>query len=363
VTPSVELVRVVVVLLTALTVAAALDLTLGTVLRNRRHRRRQRQLDQALQGLVTALDPSVALEAVVAQIRCLPHPVVDEALALTARSFGGADRERVRAVAQALGVPERAWRASRSRSWPKRLRGVRLLSVVSDEVPALALLTDGDAEVRGAAVLWAGLAVGTTRATSRGEAPSARSWSSTPAGAVVDPVPALGDALLDPAALVRLCAKHAIVSSEPPTAAAVERALTVTAQDRGTPLAPVAPLAVAAVLGPRVPLALTTPYLDDPEVLVRASAIRAVAAAAPDRIPALCDVGLGDAAPVRAAVADVAGRDLRAVHHLVTLALDPAWQVRHAARVSLRRLGPVGRVLSRRVQRGPVGQVTEVAPW
>ena len=345
-TPDLGLVATIVGVLLVLTVAATVDLTLGSAVRRRRLARRKAQEREALGVLVDVLDLSVDVLGAATVLRRQPASVIEETLSIAARSFGGADRDRLREVAAAAGVPGRAIGDLDSRRWATRLRAIRLLTITSPSAPGHRVLHDPDPEVRAAATLWAGQAVSAV-------------LPGDPGGQHAALTSALGVALLDPSSLVRLAAKHAVVSASPPAAGAVELALVAALEvDRGTrtatppdvSLGPVAPLAVAAALPGQVRLEVLTPFLDDPAAVVRAAATRAVAGAAPARIEDLCAAGSVDEAPVRAAVAAIAGRDLATVHHLVTLAADPVLARPAGGTDSLHRLGPVGRVLGRRVQ-------------
>lgn len=333
-------------LLGALTV---LDLTLGTAWRNQRERRRTRQLDEtitALLGAVAAGDASHAHEVV---RRCPAH-VLAEACLRAARSLSGRDLDLVRRAVSPSRVPRRARRDLRSRRWPRRLRGVRLLQVVTDDPPAPERLRDPHPEVRAAAVAWAG------RNLADRDPP--RTWTAQEPG---DVVAALGDALLDGSALVRLAAKHAVATAEPALTEPVVRALERARDHRAHPLQPLAPLAAAAATS--VPAARLEPFLYAEHPRVRAAALEAMVASDPSRTVALCAAGVEDAEPVRAAVARVTGRDLDSVHHLVELATDRSWVVRQAARLALHELDAVGRVLARRVQLSAVPAGTEVRRW
>ncbi|MTV27023.1 hypothetical protein FTX61_16605 [Nitriliruptoraceae bacterium ZYF776] len=340
-------VRIAAMVFAVLTLGAVLDLTLGTRLRNRAHRRRHAGVRQAFDAVVSLTDPATDPAQVAQQLRELPDRVVEEALTVTARSLAGRDRDRFREVADHVGVHDRARAQLRSRRWWRRLRAVRVLRMTSAQAPVLELFDDEEPEIRAAAALWVGSLL------ESGEAlPAAGGrWAATSSPAT-EAADRLADGLLDPAALVRLATKHAVGRGGAVPVDAVERALTRCLADPDRPsLLPVAPLAAAAALGTAVDPQLVTPFLDDHDARVRAAAVRADAAVQPERVAELCDRFVVDDQVVREAVAAVAGRDLASAHHLVGLSADDAWQVRQIARRSLGRLGPVGRALLRRVQR------------
>ncbi len=80
---------------------------------------------------------------------------VDILVAL-ARSLALDERPAVFEVARILGVLEKAKRLTTSCFWPWRLKGVRVLMLLSDNrSPIAQLVADGNAEVRSAAVEWA----------------------------------------------------------------------------------------------------------------------------------------------------------------------------------------------------------------
>jgi HEAT repeats len=77
-------------------------------------------------------------------------------LTALARSLALDERPAVFEVARILGVVERAKRLTMSRFWPRRLKGVRVLMLLSDDRSLIAqLVADKNPEVRSAAVEWA----------------------------------------------------------------------------------------------------------------------------------------------------------------------------------------------------------------
>ncbi|MGH2840197.1 MAG: hypothetical protein ACRDKY_05160 [Solirubrobacteraceae bacterium] len=90
-----------------------------------------------------------------AELRALPTALRIRLLADPAHALRGDGRERLTALADELGLVAWAERRCASRRWSRRLRGVRLLTLVGGQSgPNAALLCDPNREVRAAAAAW-----------------------------------------------------------------------------------------------------------------------------------------------------------------------------------------------------------------
>jgi len=340
----IEFVRIAVLVLLAVVVLAAADLVVGTWWRRRRWFRRHRAEHDVMVAVVDALgDPDLVPQARDA-LRAA-DPVVARTVCLAVgRVVASEERTVLARLASTAGVDRRARRDLRSRRWWRRLRAVRLLHLASAGPADRAVLDDPHPEVRAAALIWLADRPAQLAASTARSGPEVGSRVGGPSVAEL-----LARALVSDAALVRLAAKHVCVRAQPPPIGVLGRALDLARGPDTSPLAPVAPLATIAALGGSVPLDFDE-FLVADAAAVRAAAVRAIAATSPEQIAFLAQRYLDDEQVVRMAVADVAGRDPAACPLLVELSRDPSWQVRQVARRSLRRAGPVGRALLRRLQ-------------
>jgi hypothetical protein len=231
-----------------------------------------------------------------------------------APSLSGVHRQRITALAQELGLLARAGTYCHSRLWWRRLRGVRLLTLVGGgEEVVLPLFRDHYAIIRAQAALWA---------------------VDHPRPAVIT---ALLDLLGDPNRLCRLTAQDTLLRRGRETAEPLARALPALSEHHLE-----AALTVAVGLAePRflVP-ALTFCAHASPRLRPLAAALLG-ALGGTQGVQALLDL-LADAVPeVRAAAAHALGKlgHWPAVSHLAPLLRDYAWIVRRAAGLALRALG------------------------
>ncbi|MFA9444886.1 hypothetical protein [Egicoccus sp. AB-alg6-2] len=331
--------------LTSLVMLAGLDMLGGTWRRRRRWHRRRRAEQEVMAAVVDALAVPARLPNAITVMRAA-DPAVAETVCLAAgRVVAEDDRGVLAALARAADVNRRARVHLRSSRWWRRLRAVRLLHLASDDPADLRVLNDPHPEVRAAALLWLSDRPG--QLVRQPDSGRARRSASRDAGGL------LAEALVSDAALVRIAAKHVCVKADIAPVWVLEHALEQARRPGAHPLAPVAPLSTVAALGDRVRLPLDD-FLYARAAPVRAAAVRAIAATAPDRTAELVRRHVGDAQVVRLAVADIAGRDPAASPVLLDLADDAAWQVRQVARRSLLRSGAVGRALLRRLQQAVV---------
>jgi HEAT repeat protein len=231
-------------------------------------------------------------------------------------------------LAAEAGVLTRARRMCRSLRWWRRLRGVRLFTLLGGGAHVVPRrLTDRNAEVRAAAVAW--VADHADEALIR----------------------SVLRRLYDPHPLVRFVAKNTLLRIGSPAVEPLAAHLAVRGGERiddamdvaiglAGPrlLAPVLRLAVnpsprtragvatiAAAVGGKSAVGVVTGLLDDPDSRVRAAAVAG-----------LGKLGHWPAAP-----------------RLVSALSDPAWDVRRAAGHSLRNLGGPGILLLRRALHSP----------
>jgi len=90
------------------------------------------------------------------QLARLPTAVQIDLLGHLTANLGGAQRERLQALAQRVGLPAEGRSRCRSRRWWRRLQGVRVLTVTGGGAAVVpGLLGDRHPEVRAAAARWA----------------------------------------------------------------------------------------------------------------------------------------------------------------------------------------------------------------
>lgn len=293
---------------------------LGSRTRLQRARRRSAAttLARLLAGEGSVQDAAEALGV-------LPSAAQAELLTAVARNLRGNRASALTSVARATGIVARAdaWCGSRRRS--VRLRGVRLHARVGALPQSLpALLADPWAPVRAEAAQVAA------------------------AHATAARIDALVELLTDPAPLVRFGAKDALVRCGTGAAAVLARRLEGDLPDEQ---------ALADALEVAVPLAGPpfAPAVDrhrtHPDGRVRARVATLAAAVGGRRHAQVLEALLDDGdAAVRAAAATGIG-DLGhwpSVARVAALLADPAWDVRRAAGLALRRLDAPGALYLRR---------------
>jgi HEAT repeat protein len=239
----------------------------------------------------------------------------------TALSGGG--RDRLTALAGDLGLLAWAERRCASRRWSRRLRGVRLLTLVGGgEACVPILLSDANREVRAAAATW-----------------SANRPDPQSVGCLLD---LLGDG--EP--LVRFMAKNALLKIGRASVEPLARRLSqVSGRELEGALEVAIGLAEPRLAAPALPLASAD------AARVRSLTATLTAAVGGPHAVATVEGLLDDPAPeVRAAAVGALGK----LGHwpsgpAIAIALrDPAWEVRRQAALALRALGAPGLVLLRR---------------
>lgn len=261
------------------------------------------------------------------RLKRLPHDVQNVTVLEMSRSLGGTGRERLRYVAQQVGVTDRARTLCRHRRWTRRLRGARILSRldVADRL-VLKLLADRHPAVRAQAAEWAA------------------------AQPSVEVISAMLELLADPATQARFAVQNALLRMGNVIAGPLSTFLE-THSDRAAE----AGLRVAeSVAEPRF-LASALRLSRAEDVGVREAAAKllggiAGAEAAARLVEMLAD---GDS-HVRAAAASALGRMhyWQAGSQLAERLRDERWRVRREAGLALRAIGAPGTLLLRRAVKG-----------
>ena len=307
-------------LLLATTTIALVGASCARALTARRRRPRARKAQTALARYLSGEELGAAE---ITELRSLSTAVRVALLAKAGTVLRGGGRERLTALAAALGVLGWAERSSASRRWWRRLRAVRLYTLLgAGEAQVPALLSDPNREVRAAAATW----VADHTAPQR--------------------VKRLLDLLGDDELLVRFAAKNALLrigrAAAEPVAARIPRA---SERELEELLEVAIGLAESRVATPALPL------VSSPSPRIRSLAATLIVAAGGAGAVATVESMLDDPeAEVRAAA--IAG--LGKVGHwpsgpaLAAALRDPAWEVRRQAALALRALGAPGLVLLRR---------------
>jgi hypothetical protein len=256
-------------------------------------------------------------------LRDLPHNVQVIAFLEIARNLTGTGKERLRFVAQQVGLIDRARQLCESRRWTRRLRGARILSRMDVPDPLVhQLLADPHPAVRAQAAEWAA------------------------AQPSVDVISAMLTLLADPATQARFAVQDALLRM----GSIVAGPLATFLETRSGP---------AAEAGLRVAESLAQPSLGPVALHHSRSENAALRVAAANLLGAVGDAPaaqrltelLGDDdSRVRAAAAHGLGRmqHWQAASLLADRLRDKAWRVRRAAGLALRAIGAPGALFLRR---------------
>lgn len=290
-------------------------------------RRGLAQTERARESMVRLVNSTVVDLEQIESLRKLPHSVQTKAFLEVARNVSGSGMERLRFVAQQVGVLDHARKLCESRRWTRRLRGARILSQMDVPDPlVLKLLIDRHPALRAQAAEWA---------------------AAQPSMPVIAAMLRL---LADPATQARFAVQTALLRM-----GAVAAGPLTTYLERNSGSAAEAGLRVAESLAePRFEqVALRLSRTAD--VAIRTAAAKLLGAVggaeAAERLLEL----LGDEAfQVRAAAAQSLGR----MHHwqagsgLSERLRDPNWPVRRQAALALRAIGAPGVLFLRRAIKG-----------
>ena len=260
-------------------------------------------------------------------LRDLPNDVQVVAFLEISQTLTGTGKERLRFVAQQVGLVDRARKLCESGRWARRLRGARILSRLDVPDPLVQkLLADPHPAVRAQAAEWA---------------------AAQPSTRVISAMLVL---LADPATQARFAVQNALLRMGGVVAGPLAEFL-----EGHSGRAAEAGLRVAESLAEPSfgPLALRHSREDDVDVRVAAAKLLgAVAdAAAAERLMAL----LSDAEPrVRAAAAKSLGRMQywQSGSQLAERLRDSTWHVRKEAGLALRAIGAPGTLFLRRAMKG-----------
>jgi len=290
-------------------------------------RRRAKLSNTATEALTRLVNRGFVYVEDIERLKRLPNEIRAVAFLDTARSLTGTGKDRLRTVAQQVGLTDLARALCRHRRWTRRLRGARILSGLDVADPlVLKLLADRHPAVRAQAAEWAA------------------------AQPSVEVISAMLELLADPATQARFAVQNALLRMgiviADPLAAFLE-----THSDRAAE----AGLRVAeSVAGPVfLRSALRLSRVED--VGVREAAAKLLGAIAGEEAASrLTEMLLDDDSHVRAAAAGALGR----MHHwqagsqLAERLGDERWRVRREAGLALRAIGAPGTLLLRRALKG-----------
>lgn len=290
-------------------------------------RRRLVQTERARESMVRLVNSTLVDLEQIESLRRLPRSVQTKAFLEVARNVSGAGMERLRFMAQQVGVLDHARKLCASRRWTRRLRGTRILSQMDVPDPlVLKLLVDPHPALRAQAAEWA---------------------AAQPSMPVIAAMLRL---LADPATQARFAVQTALLRM-----GAVAAGPLATFLERNSGSAAEAGLRVAEALAePRfeqAALRLSRPA----DAAIRTASAKLLGAvggaAAAERLLEL----LGDEAfQVRAAAAQSLGRmrHWQAGSALSERLEDPTWSVRREAALALRAIGAPGILFLRRAVKG-----------
>lgn len=290
-------------------------------------RRRLVQTERARDSMVRLVNsPVIDLEQI-ESLRRLPRSVQTMAFLEVARNVSGSGMERLRFMAQQVGLLDHARKLCVSRRWTRRLRGARILSQMDVPDPlVLKLLMDRHSALRAQAAEWA---------------------AAQPSMPVIAAMLRL---LADPATQARFAVQTALLRM-----GAVAAGPLATFLERNSGSAAEAGLRVAEALAePRfeqAALRLSRPA----DVAIRTAAAKLLGAVGgADAAERLMEL-LGDEAfQVRAAAAQSLGRmrHWQAGSALSERLRDETWPVRRQAALALRAIGAPGVLFLRRATKG-----------
>jgi len=273
--------------------------------------------------LYTVVDGPPGRGEDLALLRSLPLRLQVRLVVELASSIAGPQKEYLVGLADEIGLVRAAERLCRSRLWWRRLRGIRLLTVLGGGgaiVPAL--LDDRHPLVRAEAAVWA---------------------AAHPDPGVIGRLLRL---LPDPASLCRFSVRDSLLRMGPAASAALLHYLEA---NSGPVLVPA--LEVAAGLADPSFFPVAVRLCDAPEPGVRRGAAELVGAiGGSEAIDTLTGLLRDPDAGVRAAAAAALGKlgHWPAAGTLAGLLRDPAWAVRREAGLALRALGSPGQLFLRR---------------
>jgi HEAT repeat protein len=283
-----------------------------------------RLTDSARDSLARLVTSGVVDLEQVQSLAKLPHGVQATAFLEVSRNLSGAGKERLRFVAQQVGLLDRARKLCENWLWTRRLRGTRILSHMDVADPiVLKLLLDRNSAVRAQAAEWA---------------------AAQPSVPVITAVLRL---LADPTTQARFAVQDTLLRMGPVVAGPLATFL-----ERNSGRAAEAGLRVAEALADArfAPAALRLSRTDDVGIRAASAKLLGAVGGAP-AAERLMELMQDDASEVRAAAAQSLGR----MHHWQAASLlaaglrDSTWRVRRQSALALRALGAPGALFLRRL--------------
>ncbi len=260
-------------------------------------------------------------------LKNLPHDVQNITVLEISRSFSGTGKERLRFVAQEIGVVDRARALCQQRRWTRRLRGARILSQLDVADPlVLKLLADRHPAVRAQAAEWAA------------------------AQPSIEVISAMLELLADPATQARFAVQNALLRMGNVITGPLSTFLE-THSDRAAE----AGLRVAESVAESRFLTSALRLSRAEDVGVREAAAKLLGAIAGAEAAARLVEMLADGeSHVRAAAASALGRMhyWQAGSQLAERLRDERWRVRREAGLALRAIGAPGTLFLRRALKG-----------
>jgi hypothetical protein len=257
----------------------------------------------------------------------LPHRVQITAFLEVARNLSGASKERLRFVAQQVGLLDRARKLCTNWLWTRRLRGARILTSMDVPDPlVLTLLVDRHPTIRAQAAEWAA------------------------AQPSVPVITAMLRLLADPATQARFAVQDALLRMGSVVAGPLATYL-----ERNSGRAAETGLRVAESLAEArfASAALRLSRTDDVGIRTASAKLLGAVGGAP-AAERLTELMRDDASEVRAAAAQALGRmqHWQAGSLLADGLRDSTWRVRRQSALALRALGAPGALFLRRATKG-----------
>ena len=269
-------------------------------------------------------------------LRRLPNDVQVIAFLETSRNLTGAGKERLRFIADQVGVVARARKLCESRRWTRRLRGTRILSRLDVPDPLVQkLLADPHPAVRAQAAEWA---------------------AAQPSVPVVSAMLTL---LADPATQARFAVQNALLRM----GGVVAGPLAAFLETHSGPSAEAGLRVAESLAEPSFgPVALRHSRTGDVGVRCAAANLLGAVADAP-AAKRLIELLHDDDPLVRGAAAHGLGRmqHWQAASSLAECLRDSAWRVRREAGLALRAIGAPGTLFLRRAIKGDDGFASDMA--
>jgi hypothetical protein len=290
-------------------------------------RRRERLSQTARDSLVRLITRGTVNLEDIALVTSLPFEIQSIAFLEISRNLSGTGKERLKFVAQQVGLIDRGRELCRHRRWTRRLRGARILSGLDIPDPLVqTLLADPHPAVRAQAAEWAA------------------------AHASPEIVGAMLELLADPATPARFAVQSALLRM----GSAIAAPLSVFLETHSGRAAEAGLRVAETIAEPRfLESAMRLSRADDPAVREAAAKLLGGIGGA-ESAARLIEILGDDEARVRAASASALGRMRywQAGSLLAERLRDQRWVVRRDAGLALRALGAAGTLLLRKALKG-----------